>query len=342
MRGLAIALVLLYHVTPVRWASTGWIGVDLFFVLSGFLITGILWDGRHRPARARRFFVKRALRILPLYYGLLILMFVVVPAMDPLHKTAYQALKSDEWWYWTYLQNWRIAFAHPNDGGSFGWFWSLAIEEQFYVVWPFVVWHASRDTIIRLCGAAIFSGLVIRVALLVLHAPGSDSILFIYVLTPCRLDGLAVGALVAMAIRGPGGRLALARRIRLPAFISLLFVAAIAIILGIQGTEPTFRSPIVETLGYPALAVAFGGLLVAALGPLRSFFSSWPLRWLGIHSYGLYLLHPFVVRAFRQGSSLTFGSWEFALAAATCSLFVAWLSYNLYERHWLALKGRLA
>ncbi len=203
VRGLAIALVLLYHVTPVRWASGGWVGVDLFFVLSGFLITGILWDGRHRPARARRFFVKRALRILPLYYGLLILIFVVVPAMDPLHKTAYQALKSDEWWYWTYLQNWRIAFAHPNDGGSFGWFWSLAIEEQFYVVWPFVVWHASRDTIIRLCGAAIFSGLVIRVALLVLHAPGSDSILFIYVLTPCRLDGLAVGALVAMAIAAP-------------------------------------------------------------------------------------------------------------------------------------------
>jgi peptidoglycan/LPS O-acetylase OafA/YrhL len=93
-------------------------------------------------------------------------------------------------------------------------------------------------------------------------------------------------------------------------------------------------------VGYPALATAFGGLLLAAMGPWRTVFALAPLRWLGVYSYGIYVFHPFVVRAFRQRSTLAFGGWAFAAAAVAVSLAVAWLSYQLYEKHWLALKRR--
>ena len=136
VRGLAIALVVASHVTTWPPATQGWIGVDLFFVLSGFLITGILADSRNVIGRARAFYVRRALRILPLYYGVLVTLFVVIPILHPLHTQEYQTLAREQWWYWTYLQNWRIASAHSIDGGSLVWFWSLAIEEQFYLIWP--------------------------------------------------------------------------------------------------------------------------------------------------------------------------------------------------------------
>ena len=341
VRGLAIALVLLSHVMHDRVSSAGWIGVDLFFVLSGFLITGILWDSRERPHRARTFYIRRALRILPLYYGVLFALFVAVPIVHPVHTDEYRQLVSEQWWYWAYLPNWLIALKHPVDGGSLAWFWSLAIEEQFYLVWPLVVWHASRRTIVRVCTSTMVVGLAIRCVLVFMHAGAFQSRPLVYMLTPCRLDGLVVGALIAMKVREPGGYNALRRRIRVPALVSAALLCALALLQLEDGAPAMARSPILETVGYPALAIAFGGLLVASLGPCRQIMSSPLLRWLGLYSYGLYVLHPFVIRAFRERSPLVFGSWEFAIATTATSVAIAWLSYQLYERHWLALKNRL-
>jgi peptidoglycan/LPS O-acetylase OafA/YrhL len=340
VRGVAIALVLLSHVAQDRVTSAGWIGVDLFFVLSGFLITGILWDSRERRHRVRTFYVRRALRILPLYYGVLVAVFVAVAVVHSLHTDQNRQLFREQWWYWAYVPNWLIALRHRVDGGSLAWFWSLAIEEQFYLVWPLIVWHASGRTIVRVCLGTLVAGLVIRSVLVFTHADAYASRPLVYMLTPCRLDGLVVGSLIAMKVRDPGGYADLWRRIRVPALVCATFLCANALLQMEFGAPAMARSPIVETVGYPALAIAFGGLLVASLGPWRQVMSARPLRWLGVYSYGIYVLHPFAVDALRQWSHLVLGTWAFAIAATAASLAIAWLSYQLYERHWLALKRR--
>ncbi len=194
----------------------------------------------------------------------------------------------------------------------------------------------------RTCIVAIGIGLVVRCALVLAHPDAWRDSISVYVLTPCRLDGLVVGSLLGIGIRDPDGYNGIARRVRLPAIACAAFLGAVCVWQISKGVAPLSRTPIVETIGYTALAIAFGGLLVAALGPLRQPFSAWPLRWLGIYSYGIYVIHPFVIRALRQRTTLTFGSWQFAAAATICSLAAAWLSYQLYERHWLALKRRFA
>jgi peptidoglycan/LPS O-acetylase OafA/YrhL len=193
----------------------------------------------------------------------------------------------------------------------------------------------------RVCAGTMVAGLVIRCVLVFMHAGAFQSRPLVYMLTPCRLDGLVVGALIAMKIREPGGYDALRRQIRVPALVSAALLCALALLQLEAGAPAMARSPILETVGYPALAIAFGGLLVASLGPWRQIMSTRLLRWLGLYSYGLYVLHPFVIRIFRERSPLVFGTWGFAIAATAASLAIAWLSYQLYERHWLALKNRL-
>src|SRR5208282_2036951 len=141
VRGIAILLVLLFHLEVSYPPSIprmffaplllGWSGVDLFFVLSGFLITGILWESRSSPGRARTFYVRRALRILPLYYGVLIAVFIIRPALGPAHRLDDVALANEHVWYWSYLGAWRIALDHPHAATYLTLFWTLSIEEQF-------------------------------------------------------------------------------------------------------------------------------------------------------------------------------------------------------------------
>src|SRR5687767_2907742 len=154
LRGIAIILVMLHHFTYYRPNSGidaqiasvlffGWAGVDLFFVLSGFLITGILLDTRDSKRYFSTFYARRTLRIFPLYYLVLLLAFVVLPKFPALHPVLLGQVGPvdlpPQWPYWLYLTNFSIA-----DGGwVHGWVdvaWSLAIEEQFYLVWPLMIW----------------------------------------------------------------------------------------------------------------------------------------------------------------------------------------------------------
>src|SRR5262245_10664845 len=153
IRGIAILLVLLFHFGQYghglpypavfvdklfhRICQIGWVGVDLFFVLSGFLITGILYDSKGRNHYFRNFYVRRCLRILPLYYFSLILFLIVLPKLFPLH-TGFRSLRQDSFWYWTYLSNVRVAYRGWDSFGVLDHFWSLAVEEQFYLLWPIV------------------------------------------------------------------------------------------------------------------------------------------------------------------------------------------------------------
>ena len=214
LRGVAILLVLFHHQTLLRldgsgvdpWFGrlfhVGWCGVDLFFVLSGFLITGLLLDAKGGPHYFRNFYARRTLRIFPLYYAVVFFSLVILPNLPegilPAQKAqSFGRIEGDEIWYWTYLSNYSIAAAGQWRHGILDVSWSLAIEEQFYLLWPLLVAKLGRGALWRLCAGLILLAPACRLALL---AAGADE-LAPYVLTPARIDTLAIGASLALAIR---------------------------------------------------------------------------------------------------------------------------------------------
>lgn len=354
-------------------SSVGWCGVDLFFVLSGFLITGILYDTKSNNAYFKTFYARRALRIFPLYYAVVFLSLVVLPAIATHLPAAAQTkldrfgkIEGDQWMYWTYLSNFAIAQAGKFRHGILDISWSLAIEEQFYLVWPAVVYFFSRSTLIRICIGAIAFALAFRCYLL---ATGVNPVA-LHVLTPSRLDALAVGAFIALVVRDEGGieRLAAAARVLVPAIGLLLlanFFYRYDMHSGRDGEEGLFSAnlPEVQTVGLTVIAIFFGAILVRAVAASRReidspnmrrsklvrIFESPLLRSFGKYSYAMYLFHlplrALVRDGFLKEKHLPIlGGTEvpaqiiFTAVCIAITYVAAWLSWNLYEKHWLALK----
>ena len=331
VRGIAILMVLAFH-TPgtIAWTRFGWAGVDLFFVLSGFLITGVLLDGAAAPHRARTFYVRRALRILPLYYVAILVALFVMPRIAPSLEGDAHRLAAHQLWLWTYTANWPIGLQGSDPVAPLPFlvhFWSLAIEEQFYLVWPLVIWLASPRTAIRVAWGVIIGALACRLALLAFGAPISTR----YFLTPCRLDGLAVGALIALWQRES---VDVERRMRRAGLVACL----VLVVLIIRERPFPYESNLVATVGFSALAWAFGWLVsVAALRPSRVL-SAKPLVAAGRYSYGLYVIHPLVITASAARWPVLADNLKGGLVMWVASIALAWLSYNGFERRFLQLK----
>jgi peptidoglycan/LPS O-acetylase OafA/YrhL len=358
LRGIAIILVMLHHFTYYRPTAgvdlligsvlfLGWTGVDLFFVLSGFLITGILLDTRDSERYFTTFYARRILRIFPLYYLVLFLAFVVLPRFPAVHPVvAGQVDLPSQWPYWLYLTNFSIA-----DGGwVHGWVdigWSLAIEEHFYLFWPLVIWLGPPRVVMLLCAAIMLAEPAARI-----YARETDAmVLPIYVLTWFRLDGLAIGALLAFAQRR-GLLPSLDRRV--PAVV-IVGVAGI-IVCAIMGGHTWWWNRWMQQYGYSLVAITAGAMLVGAIN--RPADSLWPrmlsagwLRAFGKYSYGLYLIHPPVMRAVRgyvfdplEYERFGIAPWAAQVlyyGAATAPAFaLAWLSWRLFEAPILRLKAR--
>src|SRR2546421_1955070 len=352
LRGLAIILVLLFHFTPeggghtligvlTRWVSRlGWCGVDLFFVLSGFLITGILFDAKGSPHYFRNFYMRRVLRIFPLYYGVLLVVFVVVPLFHPMTSPEDRRLVANQHWLWLYGAN--IPQAMSNDWPlESSWvklnhFWSLAVEEHFYLVWPAIVFAFSRKTLMRICAGCIVVALGLRCCAYFLWNDTAA-----YVLTPCRMDELAMGALIALAARGAGGIEGMVRAARWIA--AILFVSLM--LIWFQDMED-----VNYTISLTILAAFFGALLVVAVGgKIASLvFRNSLLRFFGKYSYGIYVFHwvlsPMLERYFSplkmgaaSGSNFVGVALSMAIAIGI-SVLVAFLSWHFYEKHFLKLK----
>ncbi|HMK29165.1 MAG TPA: acyltransferase, partial [Terriglobales bacterium] len=199
VRGVAILLVLLLHFSKlVNWYpqqkafAVGWVGVNLFFVLSGFLITGILLDAKGGQRYFSNFYARRTLRIFPLYFAFLALVLLLAPwfVSSPMLSALYREMP----WYLTYLFNWRAASGGP----PLGHLWSLSVEEQFYLAWPLLVYIASRRTLRMICSILIVGSFVFRVV-----AVGSGFPRFAYFATPACMEELAYGALGALLVREP-------------------------------------------------------------------------------------------------------------------------------------------
>ncbi len=328
VRGIAIIAVMGLHAGQMapaldaRLASLVWIasygntGVDLFFVLSGFLITGGLLDSRAQEGYFRRFYWRRALRILPLYYGILATTVIVTGGLG-----------GSAPWFWLHLANWvRVSHPHVQLPASLAVTWSLGIEEQFYAVWPLVVLALSPRAILRSCIVIVIAEPVLR-AIAIL---GGMPLVSIWAATPLRLDGLAAGAAIAVMIRQPAGLTSLSHWAR-PAFLA----ASIVAVLSTLPSHAYTLAPPVVVIGYSAAGVASAALVVVAACQARAAeLLSWGiLRLFGRLSYALYLFHlPLLYWSVRFGW-LGFATW------APLSLGAAWLSWRYVESPLLMLKN---
>jgi peptidoglycan/LPS O-acetylase OafA/YrhL len=353
-RGLAILLVLTIHLYPPASGLEGtlrlacWCGVGLFFVLSGFLITGLLLESKGSPHYFRNFYMRRALRIFPLYYAALAVLVYLLPASlfpDGTHAQ----LCSHQAWLWLYGLNFWMVLHNDWMPCGVSHFWSLAVEEQFYLFWPLLVFWLRRRALCRACMAILLAALGARVWL-VLHGHDPKAG---YVLPVARMDAFAVGALVSLALRQTGGAAWLSRWSVPAALTSAL------LLLGLVWQRPlclAWHVPATQALGYTLIALFFGGVLARCVtAPPRALvprvFNLPPLRWLGKYSYGIYVFHfplvylcPLLVRvdAFPEALRPFVGRHYWHLNGATvfaASLLLAFLSWHLFEKHFLKLKA---
>jgi peptidoglycan/LPS O-acetylase OafA/YrhL len=327
IRGIAILVVMFHNerdVFPSLHLSgvfaSGWMGVDLFFVLSGFLITGILLDAKGSAGFFRTFYARRSLRIWPLYYALLLFMFVAVPLLRPANASMIFERSSPWWAYPFYLQNFLVPVS-SDAAGALGVTWSLAIEEQFYLVWPLVVRYLSTARLRIVCLAVIVASPLLRWFL-------STEQLDLYTDVFCRLDGLMWGAFLAALVREPAFE---PRRHRTLAWGA--FIIALPLALATDGHN-------LEWLVCSLSVLAWAGLVYLALfstAPwLQRILRSRALVFTGTISYGLYLLHKIPFDA-AKGRSVGHPTVVFAVLMAAAYV-LATTSWYLYERPFLRLK----
>jgi len=353
LRGLAVLGVVASHLfwgNPAGpWTAAiesitvfGAHGVDLFFVLSGFLITGILYDSLQEESYFRKFYARRCLRIFPLYYGVLIVLFLLTPLL-------HWDWNHTQWYFVLYLQNLPSAIRLNHGAGQIlDHFWSLAVEEQFYLVWPLLVFFvAARARLMRLAFALCCAALLLRLVLIA-HSVDYN---IINRGTLSRADSLLMGALLALLLRGPAHDRIL--RFAPTVLYACVGVYGAGLILYHYGIPAIWSRQTYNTVfvgfGFSILSL-FSAALIAMCLRHGSFtaraFTSPTLRFFGKYSYGLYVLHGIAMfwRApFRRLCESISPSKYLSIGGSGLLIFIlgtaaAFLSYNLYEKHFLKLK----
>ena len=352
VRGIAIVLVLLSHfmlrdyfMNERHYFMTqfGWIGVDLFFVLSGFLITGILLDSRQNEHYWRNFYRRRVLRIFPLYYFVVIITWLTVLFIEkaPDRLQGYDSFG----WFFTFTPNIAMGlknnYLYHSHIFNLNHLWSLAIEEQFYLFWPLIVRYLPMRWLAILCLVLISMGTGLRH--FTDHLVGMDLSISSYTFPFCRMDGLAAGSFLAAALR-----LGWLQNIPSKWWLArILFVSTGILIMGnfINGTKQTL---------YTLSALFFSALLFLTLNPdaraiARRVCENRFLRHLGKYSYGLYVFHHMFEYFWRNwfGKPLlesnlhpVIGQTLFILAAFGGTYILARISWILIEEPFLRLKKK--
>ncbi len=348
VRGIAILLVLFYHYpAPFAWlrplASMGWCGVDLFFVLSGYLITGILYSSADKPHYFRNFYLRRSLRIFPLYYGFLVIMVVMLPRFIDAWWLGLETLHGRVLEFFLYYSNYSNVFVGWVPA-SLGAFWSLAVEEHFYLLWPLFVKVTPGNKMLGWCVVIVLLVLAGRVAIAAFRV----SWLAAYYLTTSRVDSLVVGGITAVLAK---------RYPNVPArwMVSLgcVMLAILAVVM-VWRHGLTFNDWPIRTFGYSVLDLFFASVVWLAgntRGQLSRALGSPVLITFGKYSYSIYIFHMMVLalcarwvapRLFpMMGWSSSAALPLFAISIAGV-LILAYLSWNFYEKPLLSLKERFS
>jgi peptidoglycan/LPS O-acetylase OafA/YrhL len=357
VRGLAIFLVLAHHILPMasyltqneflrgfgRASEIGWVGVDVFFVLSGYLITGILLRSRQHPNYFKNFYARRILRIFPLYYLVTGAILLFLPTLEKNNPAYTQSL----WYVFAlYLQNWLYLLPLPVSQAP-AHTWSLAIEEQFYLVFPAIAYKLNPQQLLRFSLGVITFMPLFRLALILLNvkALGFPTGGFFYLGTFTRFENFAFGALLALAAEH-FPRLHSALQKYAPAILT--FSLPLFLLTALSQADARETSPWLQSIGYSLLAAATAALILLltsrpAPNLLRRFFRLPPLTFLGKYSYGIYLLHAplvtllieWMMKLHRQSGQMWLA---YILATFFGSLLLAYLSWHGMEKHLLKLK----
>jgi peptidoglycan/LPS O-acetylase OafA/YrhL len=355
VRGLAVLLLLSHQLVldvlpeqgvPAaarlleRLMQPGWIGVQLFFALSGFLITGVLLDSKGSAGYFSSFYARRVLRIFPLYYLLLVTLTFVLPRFGPVPaplRVASGAMPLA----WLYLSNWTADVP-----GVIGHCWSLAVEEQFYLLWPIVVASSSPRRLLQICVGLAVLALGFRIGVRALGLSPEIA----YQNTLARMDALALGAAGAVLLRDPAAVARLGPRLR-PALVLALLPLAASAAFGMARI-----GAVTQIAGYSLLAIVFALLIALGVleqarggGRLSSVLSARPLRLFGKYSYAIYVFH---LPVHTLVSQVLLADWltyrgagrylaiqiGYALVMTGFLLGLAMLSYHLFEKRFLRLK----
>jgi peptidoglycan/LPS O-acetylase OafA/YrhL len=356
MRGIAIALVLIHQLGGLESGAGifaylfrytigfGWTGVQLFFVLSGFLITGILLDSQGSPHYFRNFFARRGLRIFPLYFSSLAIAFLILPALG-ISSALLEQDHPNQIWLWTYLENWAQLFGKGSV--AFPHYWSLSVEEQFYLLWPLLLWRRTAEECLRLCLAVALASLLTHCLIAWYGVTSSD---IFYYSSVCRADALALGGAAAALLRIEGWRdWIVAQRARI---LNAAFVIALIGMLTTHGFSVYEVSG--EVIGYTIVSLVFAAFVIVAAGDDAERDNGWrralrwrPLQLLGKYSYAIYIfhkpLHDYLGKPLQVSLSLRMRdsiahNIIYIAGGAMLLLALAVLSYHLFEKHFLHIK----
>lgn len=361
VRGIAILTVMVYHATmnlghtfgPIRTVLSvtqgGWLGVDIFFALSGFLITGILYDARDKPLAGYlgNFYWRRTVRIFPLYYGVLLLMLLLPLLLGTTGDSGYQLFLKRQPWLWPYGANMAREYYGVHTGClEFGWFemthfWSLAVEEHFYLGWPLAVYLLRPRALWALSIVLILTSLALQAELIPVH----DRVVLAALATPKFIGSLLIGGLGALIIRTPWSRAQIAKW-----SLRVMVVGVLIAVLGwwrgdfAQAAETHFQRLAV----IPAIALTTTATILWVIenptARLTRWLESKTLVWFGTLSYGLYVYHCLwgpVARAVPIASfpgGYTVGMVFYVVGFLAAPIAVSMVSYRYFELPLLRLK----
>lgn len=367
VRGVAILLTLMFHSfdPTLSLAIFGERGVDLFFVLSGFLITGILIETRSQSSYFRNFIARRAVRILPLYYLFIVLMLFVLPQLlkvlpssieIPAEFTKLQQGPDGLWTVWVYLQNFVLGRG-PKSLPGLGHLWSLAVEEQFYLFWPLAIWFLPPRHRKAAFMWGIVGTMVLRTALLwtgVIGSYGAREYTF------NRLDTLLLGALGALYVRDADIRRQLEPVVRTVGkwwvMWPILFIGVLPN-AKLDSLPEDFFANIAYGPGLTIISVLFVVYVLRAvdgtLGARTRRFTEWRFNlMLGKYSYSMYLFHFAIAttlqphsdtgKGFQPTGNPIIDSFIVCAIATALSLGIARITWVLWEAPWLRLKRRFS
>lgn len=344
LRGLAILLVVAAHFfNEYHLFTGGWIGVNLFFILSGYLITGRLYEHAARHGGKHyfmNFYGRRVLRIFPIYYACLFVFFIVLPYIYDRYFLFFRELYDEQWWYWSYLSNWRMVLYGLPANFTLFIFWSLAVEEQFYLVWPFLFRYTVKGRLKMIMLTIWVISVVVRGA--------SRQPMLAYFSTLTAAEPLLMGAMLAV-LEKEG---VLVRYRRLVRIMVLPAAAGLIVIIGMD-SNLTFTNANLMRWGYTCIDVLLAAILYRlTVGEgggewMRRFFSMAWLRWLGKYSYGIYIYHSFILFMLvekaqavwtERGGSPPVVYMLCRAGGLVLLLLCSYASYHLFEKRFLRWK----